>query len=305
MSVVVTFNRKELLIEAVQSLLNQTESPQRVIVIDNCSTDGTPELFKQTFDQESKVDGRLKYVRLPENVGGSAGFYRGLEEAKKEQAEWISLSDDDAIFAKDYFALLNRAAMDHPDQRVLTGTVRLASGPIDSPHRERLTSTATLSVKPVADAEYTHDFNCDIFSFCGVVLKRSLIDQIGMPEKDYFIRFDDFEYAVRARKYGTFLNVSKALITHKTTDEGHTISPWKEYYVTRNRVAMLRKHSTNHVVAHLYLYYVMARKLLAMVMVSDRRKVAKYLRRAYFAGYHDGYHNRLGRNDAFLPGNKY
>ncbi|GAB6093629.1 glycosyltransferase family 2 protein [Furfurilactobacillus curtus] len=300
-SVIVTYNRKPLLIEAIHSMLAQTTPAQKIVVVDNCSTDGTDQAMTSEFGDNEKVD----YLRLPENVGGSAGFYQGLARAKTYAADWICLADDDAIFAPDYFTKLSQAAKRYPNYRVLTGTVRLASGPIDHPHRERLMNTATLSVKPVADAEYEHNFECDIFSFCGVVLRRNLIDQIGMPEKDYFIRFDDFEYALRAQKLTKFYNVSDALITHKTTDEGHKISPWKEYYVTRNRVAMTKKHSTNMAIAHLYLVYVMIRKLTAMLVVPARRKVARYLTKAYINGYVDGYRNRLGRNEAFLPGKNY
>ena len=105
-SVIVTFNRKKLLNQAIESLLNQTLLPQKVIVIDSNSTDGTQEMITKLYSNNSLV----KYCHLSQNNGGSAGFYAGLQEAlKEEKADWISLSDDDAIYAEDYFEKLAQA----------------------------------------------------------------------------------------------------------------------------------------------------------------------------------------------------
>src|SRR5947208_2050021 len=50
-AVVVTFNRRELLRECLLALREQTRRPQRVIVVDNASTDGTPELVRAEFPE--------------------------------------------------------------------------------------------------------------------------------------------------------------------------------------------------------------------------------------------------------------
>ena len=46
-AIVVTYNRKKKLVKALNSLLNQTVSPKHIILIDNCSTDGTEELLNK------------------------------------------------------------------------------------------------------------------------------------------------------------------------------------------------------------------------------------------------------------------
>ena len=68
-SVIVTYNRKKLLVEAIQSLLTQTEQPKYIVIIDNASTDGTKEMVEQSFS-----DKRILYDRLNTNQGGSAGY---------------------------------------------------------------------------------------------------------------------------------------------------------------------------------------------------------------------------------------
>ena len=58
-SVIVTFNRKKILPQAIDSVLNQTVSPGKVIVVDNASTDGTDTLMKDKYNDNQKVE----YIR--------------------------------------------------------------------------------------------------------------------------------------------------------------------------------------------------------------------------------------------------
>lgn len=50
--VVVTYNRKEKLKKSINSLLNQSIQPQKIILVDNHSTDGTNILVKEQFEKE-------------------------------------------------------------------------------------------------------------------------------------------------------------------------------------------------------------------------------------------------------------
>src|SRR5699024_7747409 len=127
-------------------------------------------------------------------------------------SQWISISDDDAIFNVNYFSALKAAMEEYPEQKIFSGSVVLPDGSHDIMHRERIINTKTLNVNTVPEEEYQRNFYYDIFSFVGVLLERSIIEKIGLPEKDYFIRFDDFEYAVRAWKISQTLNVSDAVI---------------------------------------------------------------------------------------------
>ncbi|RRK09188.1 glycosyltransferase [Lactiplantibacillus garii] len=296
--VIVTYNRKRLLIEALSSVLAQAEKPEYIIIVDNASTDGTSQLIHSKFNFKSK---NLFYLRSTQNLGGSAGFAQGIQLALKTDCDWISISDDDAIFQPGYFAALRKSIDQHPRQQVFSGSVLLPNGQHDAMHREILTNQTTLTTRPVSEAAYDRDFMYDIFSFVGVLLRRDLIEKIGLPEKDYFIRFDDFEYALRARQAGPFLNVHDAKVLHKTTYTRTAIAPWKEYYVMRNRIASLYKHRGKNWQTKGYSCQFLARKLLAILLFKDRLKQAKPLIGAYVQGFQDGQRGHLGRNPKFLP----
>ncbi|WP_317766737.1 glycosyltransferase [Pediococcus ethanolidurans] len=179
-----TFNRKLLLAEAVQSILQQTLLPQKIVIIDNHSTDGTFEYIKKRFMINNNC---IDYIRLDENVGGSAGFYKGIQEALNYNAEWIGISDDDAIYQPDFFEKIFQVVNQNAEIKAFTGSVYLPNGKIQTSHRHRVIDSDTLKQKEVDKEEYQANFLLDVFTFVGVVLSTKLIKKIGLPEKDYFI----------------------------------------------------------------------------------------------------------------------
>jgi glycosyltransferase involved in cell wall biosynthesis len=87
--VVPTYNRRELLLRAVNSICSQTYSDIRILVCDNASTDGTEELLAELME----LDRRINYFRQKNNLGMSANVNFGLKSI--ETPFFGILSDDD------------------------------------------------------------------------------------------------------------------------------------------------------------------------------------------------------------------
>lgn len=73
--VIVTYNRKKLLKENIEALLNQTFKDHDILIIDNNSNDGTKEMVAEIQDK------RIKYYNTGKNLGGAGGFAFGLRKA--------------------------------------------------------------------------------------------------------------------------------------------------------------------------------------------------------------------------------
>ena len=91
--VLVTFNRAALLRECLEGILAQTLSNRisAIYVIDNASSDNTQDLMRESY----ALNPQVKYIRMPENVGGAGGFHHGIREAHQSGAPWIWTLDDD------------------------------------------------------------------------------------------------------------------------------------------------------------------------------------------------------------------
>lgn len=78
----------------------------------------------------------------------------------------------------------------------------------------------------------------DDMPFEGPLIAQSLIDEIGLPKSDFFIIFDDTEYATRARKVSKILYCKNAIL-HKQIipqKKSNSLMGWKEYYAFRNQI---------------------------------------------------------------------
>lgn len=98
-TIIVTYNRKDLLLKCIDAVCSQSRQPDVIYIIDNHSTDGTSLLLKDKVianDRQMYKGIKLKYVQLPVNGGGSMGFYEGLKRAHTEGSyDYYWVMDDD------------------------------------------------------------------------------------------------------------------------------------------------------------------------------------------------------------------
>jgi glycosyltransferase involved in cell wall biosynthesis len=83
------FNGTQFLGEALESLLNQTNSNIELIISDNASTDTTPEICAHY----ASLDRRIRYSRLSENIGGLPNHNRVFSLATGKYFMWASHDD--------------------------------------------------------------------------------------------------------------------------------------------------------------------------------------------------------------------
>ena len=75
--ILVTYNRIEKLRKTLECYSNQTVPPKYILIINNCSTDGTAEYLRQWGNVPEKF--KKFVIHTAENLGGSGGFYLGEE----------------------------------------------------------------------------------------------------------------------------------------------------------------------------------------------------------------------------------
>lgn len=112
------YNKEAAISETLQSVLNQSYTNYEVLVIDDGSTDRSPEIVS-SFD-----DSRISYYKK-KNGGVSSARNLGMSLAANE---WIIFLDADDLMSKDALAVLNNMIQNYPGYKVYSGNMRLYGG---------------------------------------------------------------------------------------------------------------------------------------------------------------------------------
>ncbi|MGW8761652.1 glycosyltransferase family 2 protein [Streptomyces sp. NPDC055815] len=102
------YNGEEYLAESLDALLGQTYEDFELVISDNASTDGTQEISRAYTAKDSRV----RYVRLPRNVGATPNHNRVFAECRTELFKWASHDD---LYARDLLRRCVEALDEHPD----------------------------------------------------------------------------------------------------------------------------------------------------------------------------------------------
>lgn len=235
-AVVVTYNRSDLLIENVGCLMAQSY-PTDILIIDNNSTDDTYVKLQSLISS-----GKIKYINTRENLGGAGGFQLGIKEAVSSGYEYIWLMDDDCMPQQDALKEFMIADSKISEYGFLSSKVLWKDGFVCTMNVQRRTLT-----KPVKSFDKDH-IPVVMASFVSLFLKTSVVKEVGLPIKEFFIWTDDWEYTRRiSRKYKCYV-VSSSVVIHKSKSNigAHIASDDLDrldryYYLYRNDVYLYRR----------------------------------------------------------------
>ena len=274
-AVVVTYNRKNLLLECLEALLKQTRPIDAIYIIDNASTDKTPELLlekgyiqelppkelNEPWEKKFMFNNNLSpitnhklpifYVRMNENTGGAGGFYEGVKRAYEKGYDWLWLMDDDAEPYIDSLEIL----LHYKEKSMLLCPLIIGKRDIQSYHHKRYKKKLLKEIKWSIDINKQY-YIIDANAFVGPLIHKEIIKNIGFPEKDFFIWSDDTEYTFRANEYTNILLITKAKINHKdeqfVNNKVNINALWKQYYGYRNKILSIKKHAKSRL-KHIYI----------------------------------------------------
>lgn len=294
-AVIVTYNRKELLSQNIGMLLKQTMTVDSIIIVDNCSSDGTYEYLKNC----GWTTEPFLYLKTETNIGGAGGFYTGVKAAYEAGADWIVLMDDDGRMADEHtMEILYRAARklydENRGERKLFVNALVQKGELLSFKIDHMYTVveAMMAAKNGLIEGAANPFN-------GTLISRELVSDIGYPKKEFFIKGDEVDYKQRALDAGAYVGtVTEAKYIHprpetvEKTVLGVKVpffveAPWKEYYAARNFTYMYKLQEWYKGI----LFELIFVKLLAVISLKCKKmETIKML----FKGVYDGWKGNLG-----------
>ena len=243
-AVVVTYNRLSLLKRTVNCLLEQTCPLDQIYIVNNGSTDGT----KEWLDSQEQVT-----VIHQANVGGSGGFYTGIQQAFQDGADWIWCMDDDVFPRPTCLDLLLKEA-NRPHTGILAPR-RLLDGKIYTNDFQEYDLThpfASMYQQRLAKQIVDSPVEIKGTAFEGPFIHRDVVDAIGLPNKDLFIFCDDTDYCLRAVKAGfKIYYIPDALMDKQLffSNDSWAVrnqkKKWKRFYQIRNATYLNHHYGEN------------------------------------------------------------
>lgn len=201
-ALITVFNEERWIGEAVESLLGQTLSDIEVLVVDDGSTDRTPEILAAVADP------RLRVMEAG-RIGRAAALRLGCEEAR---GRYVAILDaDDAAYPD---RLEKQAAFldAHPDVAWVGGGEERVDGQRGE-HADRLYPAEDAGIRRLAA-------QCIPYCHSAVTFRRSLIDE-GLsydPEREFLI---DFEFFLRVAERHKVANLPEVVVRRRLRDESY------------------------------------------------------------------------------------
>jgi GT2 family glycosyltransferase len=187
---------------------------------------------------------KVKIIENNLNLGFAKGNNIGIKEALKNNSEYVFLLNDDTVVSPDFLEVL----VNEGEKDLEAGMLGPKICYFDEPQTiwfagSKFDEQNCLLSFPNADEEEENlpnekSFESDYITGCAILVKKSVIEKIGLLDEKYFLYWEDVDWSFRARKAG-FKNILVPIskILHKVSvSMGGNDSPLKAYYKTRNHL---------------------------------------------------------------------
>lgn len=237
---VVTYNRKDLLLENINALLSQTMNDNTIFIIDNDSTDGTKEMIM------SLNIPKIHYFNTGANIGGAGGFAFGLNEVLKRDFDYCWIMDDDTIPEPEALqSLCYKAELLQNDFSFISSVVKWTDGKLCKMNVPGWKKSKLNGFEGIEN----HMLRIATASFVSLFINLKIAREIGLPIKEFFIYGDDYEYTLRLSKVKQGYWDLDSQVLHKMgVNQGINIAEESEerlerhYYNIRNLTYVAKKY---------------------------------------------------------------
>lgn len=286
--IILNWNRCSDTLECLESVKKSDYDNYRIIVVDNASTDGSQEAIEKQFPDAALIKNK-------ENLGFTGGNNAGIRYALEHHTDYVFLLNNDTIVSENMLSELVRAAEGDPRVGIAGPKMYYYSKPkviwFAGGELDWLEGASHIGMNEVDRGQYDEVREVDFITGCGLLIKRNVIDTVGMLREDFFIYYEDVDLCLRARNAGfKCIYVPSSSIWHKvgatTGKRSAKITEMQLYLGTRNKIISVK---TNYSL-FAYLWFLLKQTVVfssAYIAVLIMRKDFDLLW-AYIHGLSDG-----------------
>lgn len=243
--VICNYNKREYVVNCIQSVLESKTDDFDIYVVDNASTDDSVKAIRETYG------GKVTVLVNKENLGGSGGFNTGIRKVLEEGYEYLYCLDNDVLVDENAVGALADYLDAHEDTGVAGSIVYHMDYPdyvqqygldIDFENYTAITHYADFP----DDGSIPEVNFCDTVATCSVMIRTDCIrtTEIGIMPENNFIYWDDMEWIYRFTLAGfKVVTIRDSVVLHKMGSNTRPANTFINYYMWRNRINFFMKYT--------------------------------------------------------------
>jgi len=253
--VLVNWNGAQHTIPCIESLLAGSVTPDRIVVVDNASKDGSADRIAERFPD-------ITLVRNSENLGFTGANNVGIRRLMSLGCDYLWILNNDTTVGTHCLSELKNHLGDHVGVSACSGKITYAepqdliwyAGATYDPWTVRSRHRGE-GEKDVG--QYEDIVEVPFLSGCCMFVRREAMERIGVFDDRFFAYYEDTDWCRRAIEANQRLHyVPTAIIRHKVSATirslkaartAGTTSPFGTYIMNRNRLFVIRKHAARAV----------------------------------------------------------
>lgn len=223
-----------------------------VIVVDNASYQDEASVIAERYPQ-------IKVIRSNQNLGFAGGNNLGIKEAK---GKYLFLVNNDTYFkAFNIQPLINKLETSS-NIAIVCPKIRFAWGtyPIQfagyTPLSQIMVRNRAIGFGEKDHGQYNTAHPSPYAHGAAMLIKRDAINKVGLMPENYFLYYEEIDWSMMFTKAGYEIWYDPACtIYHKESQSTGQSSPLRTYYITRNRLLLVKRnwHGIYKYLAYLYL----------------------------------------------------
>ena len=238
-------------LECLESLKNLNYPNFEVIVVDNDSLDGSEEILRERYPQHTVIQSGA-------NLGFAGGTNVGLRYALEHDTNYAWLLNNDTLVELDALTELVKRMREKPDAGLCGSTLvyhhdRSKIQAYGGATYNKWLSTSRHIGQDAPKGEEVHaeevEAQLDYLVGASCLVSRPFLEEVGLMSEDYFLYFEEVDWAARAKGRYTLAFAPKSVVYHKeggsigSSSDGAKKSRLADYYGVRNRLLYTRKHA--------------------------------------------------------------
>ena len=248
--IVLNWNGSEFISDCLASLqkLSHPQFEVEMVVVDNDSTDSSPDLIRGKFPG-------IKLIQNDSNLGFAEGNNVGIRYCLQRGSDFVWLVNPDMVAHPSALLELVRSAGRHISGGVFGSKTYFAPG--FETHKERYSPKdlghvlyyagghmdwANLmaghrGVDEVDTGQYDHDVETDFVNGASMFIRSLVLNAAGLLDPRYFLYYEENDFCQRVKRRGwQLIYASQSILWHSNARSTGLGSPLQDYYITRNRL---------------------------------------------------------------------